>query len=409
MKIFVKTLKGTNFEIDANIDDTVADVKKSIEKIQGAETYPANLQMLIHQGKVLKDTTTLGENNVAENSFLVIMLSKNKPAAAGSSSVPAAPSSQAQPQSTTIPTPAAALPASAAPQAQMQTAAEPTAAAPAVPAAPAASGEEDVYGLAASNLVAGSHLETTVQQILDMGGGSWDRDTVVRALRAAYNNPERAVEYLYSGIPEQAEVPPVARTPAAATATGAQAGNPLAQAGNPLAPAGNPLAQAPQATVPAAGPNASPLDLFPQGLPNVGSNAGAGSLDFLRNSQQFQALRAMVQANPQILQPMLQELGKQNPQLMRLIQDHQADFLRLINEPVEGEGNLLSQLTSAMPASVSVTPEEREAIERLEGMGFRRATVLQVYFACNKNEELAANYLLDHMDEFENEDDEGLS
>ena len=35
---------------------------------------------------------------------------------------------------------------------------------------------------------------------------------------------------------------------------------------------------------------------------------------------------------------MLQELGKQNPQLMRLIQDHQDDFLRLINEPVEGEG-----------------------------------------------------------------------
>ena len=136
----------------------------------------------------------------------------------------------------------------------------------------------------------------------------------------------------------------------------------------------------------------------------MGSNAGAGTLDFLRNSQQvsylwfsfinlkvgffmytnlpevfkaicslfqFQALRAMVQANPQILQvffiecflvlvvslinlityvnidyywhssllqPMLQELGKQNPHLMRLIQEHQADFLRLINEPVEGEG-----------------------------------------------------------------------
>lgn len=85
---------------------------------------------------------------------------------------------------------------------------------------------------------------------------------------------------------------------------------------------------------------------------------------------QFQALRAMVRANPQILQvlhlprftlslnkninyvlhfiqgsfslilfqPMLQELGKQNPQLIRLIQDHQPDFLRLINEPLEGEG-----------------------------------------------------------------------
>ena len=55
-----------------------------------------------------------------------------------------------------------------------------------------------MYGQAASNLVAGSNLESTVQQILDMGGGSWDRETVIRALRAAFNNPERAVEYLYS-------------------------------------------------------------------------------------------------------------------------------------------------------------------------------------------------------------------
>lgn len=34
-------------------------------------------------------------------------------------------------------------------------------------------------------------------------------------------------------------------------------------------------------------------------------------------------------------------------------------------------------------------------------MGFDREIVLEVFFACNKNEELAANYLLDHMHEFE--------
>ncbi|XP_043696462.1 ubiquitin receptor RAD23c-like isoform X2 [Telopea speciosissima] len=396
MKINVKTLKGTHFEIEVKPVDTVADVKKNIETVQGPDVYPAAQQMLIHQGKVLKDATTLDENKVSENSFLVIMLAKNKSSSSGGSSTAATATSQAPSTGSTSPTSALA---STIPQAPTPTLATPASApvpTPAAAAAPtplaapvstvAASTETDVYGQAASSLVAGSNFEGTIQQILDMGGGSWDRDTVVRALRAAYNNPERAVEYLYSGIPEQAEVPLVLRPPGSGDAT-----IPPAQAPQPAGPA-----------PPSTGPNANPLDLFPQGLPNVGSNAGAGSLDFLRNSQQFQALRAMVQANPQILQPMLQELGKQNPHLMRLIQEHQADFLHLINEPVEGaEGNLLGQLAEAMPQAVTVTPEEREAIERLEAMGFDRAIVLEVFFACNKNEELAANYLLDHIHDFE--------
>ena len=60
--------------------------------------------------------------------------------------------------------------------------------------------EAETYGqaTAASNLVAGGNLEATIQSILEMGGGTWERATVLRALRAAFNNPERAVEYLYS-------------------------------------------------------------------------------------------------------------------------------------------------------------------------------------------------------------------
>lgn len=54
----------------------VADVKNKIETAQGQDVYPAAQQMLIHQGKVLKDNTTLDENKVAENSFIVIMLTK---------------------------------------------------------------------------------------------------------------------------------------------------------------------------------------------------------------------------------------------------------------------------------------------------------------------------------------------
>ncbi|XP_075475857.1 ubiquitin receptor RAD23c-like isoform X2 [Primulina tabacum] len=403
MKICVKTLKGTHFEIEVKPDDTVVDVKKIIEMVQGSDVYPATQQMLIHQGKVLKDNTTLEDNKVAEKSFVVIMLTKSKASSSGAATASATPASTTQPASNTPPptqpVTAGPVPVStnAPPQSAPQSVPAPVpapAAAPAPAPAPAPalaptpapapdSSVTDVYGQAASNLVAGNNLEGAVQQILDMGGGCWDRDTVIRALRAAFNNPERAVEYLYSGVPEQAEVAPAAQTPA-----GGQPVNPPIQATQP-------------AVVPSTGPNANPLNLFPQGLPNMGSNASAGALDFLRNSPQFQSLRALVQANPQILQPMLQELGKQNPQLVRMIQEHQADFLRLINEPVEGEGNILEQMAEAMPQAITVTPEEREAIERLEAMGFERALVLEVYFACNKNEELAANYLLDHMHEFD--------
>ncbi|KAF7808894.1 ubiquitin receptor RAD23c-like [Senna tora] len=391
MKVFVKTLKGTHFEIEVKPEQTVTEVKKHIETVQGADVYPSVKQMLIHQGKVLKDDTTLEENKVAENSFIVIMLSKSK-SSSGEGSTTTAPSVKA-PQTSSAPTSAPVSTALEAPAAAGAPNLISTFDRPVSVTAPTATPTpgSDVYGQAASNLVAGINLEGTIQQILDIGGGSWDRDTVVRALRAAYNNPERAIEYLYTGIPEQAAAPPVAQVPE----SGVQAADPSATA--------------PQAAaVPSSGPNANPLDLFPQGLPNVGAatgtgGAGAGNLDFLRNSQQFQALRALVQSNPQILQPMLQELGKQNPQLMRLIQEHQADFLRLINEPGEGgEGNIIGQLANALQEhTVSVTPEEREAIERLEAMGFDRTLVLEVYFACNKNEEMAANYLLDHGQEFE--------
>lgn len=50
------------------------------------------------------------------------------------------------------------------------------------------------------------------------------------------------------GIPEQADVPPVARAPSSG-----QGVNPPAQAQQPAQP-----------VVPSSGPNANPLDLFPQ-------------------------------------------------------------------------------------------------------------------------------------------------
>lgn len=87
-----------------------------------------------------------------------------------------------------------------------------------------------------------------------------------------------------------------------------------------------------------------------QGLPAAvagaaGGSAGGdaapgapGALDFLRSNPQFRALRGLVQTSPAILQPMLQELGKQNPQLLRLINENQVGavwlLLRWLPEPL---------------------------------------------------------------------------
>lgn len=388
MQISVKTLKGHQFDLQVAEDELVSSVKGKIEESQRREAFPCAQQLLIFQGKVLKDETTMADNKVADNSFLVVMLTKTKaaPPAAGApapaaAAGPPASSSSASVQ-TLAPSPPALSPAPAPTPAPVPPAAlapAPAVVAPPLPEASTAgapAGAGDGYGQAASNLVAGSAREQTVQQLLDMGGGTWDRDTVTRALQAAFNNPERAVEYLYSGIPEFAEVPaPVARP----TPTGAAA---------PVPAAPVPVPGAPAAPV---GPNAAPLDLFPQGMPGRGAEPGA--LDFLQNNPQFQALRTMVHANPQILQPMLQELGRQNPALLRLINENQTEFLRLVNEDAP-EGNAMAG--GVYPQSMNVTPEERQSIERLEAMGFNRGLVIEAFLACDKNEQLAANYLFEH-------------
>jgi UV excision repair protein RAD23 len=95
-----------------------------------------------------------------------------------------------------------------------------------------------------------------------------------------------------------------------------------------------------------------------------------------------------------MLEPILQQVSAGNPQLAQLIGQNQEQFLQLLSEEADGDAPL-----PPGAQEISVTEEERAAIERLCLLGFERDMVIQAYFACDKNEELAANFLFEQPDD----------
>jgi UV excision repair protein RAD23 len=209
-----------------------------------------------------------------------------------------------------------------------------TTTAPTPAAAPAAEGAG--FGDPSAFLI-GNRSENAVREMEAMG---FARPEIDRALRAAFYNPERAIEYLLSGIPENIQAEQRQATPAG----GAQ--------GNPTSPpAAQPAQPAPAAAAaPATGDE--PINLFEAaaqagqnraggaGARRAGAGAGAGGLtaegganiDFLRNSPHFQQLRQFVQQQPAMLEPILQQLAEGNPELAQMIGSNQDQFLQLLAE-----------------------------------------------------------------------------
>ena len=183
------------------------------------------------------------------------------------------------------------------------------------------------------------------------------RSDVERAMRAAFFNPDRAIEYLLTGIPEniQQEQQQAADASPAAAST---AGDPSTTRG--AAAGGDEPVNLFDAAAEAGGQETT-------GGRTAGAGGGVGTggealpnLDFLRNNPHFQQLRQLVQQQPQMLEPILQQVAAGNPQIAQLIGQNQEQFLQLLSEDIEGEGML-----PPGTHTISVTEEERDAIDRV--------------------------------------------
>ncbi|KAF2219284.1 XPC-binding domain-containing protein [Elsinoe ampelina] len=374
MKLTFKDLSQQKFTIDIEPSETIADVKS---KVAAERKSDASLLKLIYSGKILQDDKTVESYKIEEKGFIVVMTNKPKPAPASSSA--AAPST---------PAPAAVAQTPAAPAAPAPAAAPAASslnAAPATPS-PAQAQSGGAFG-GDSGMAVG--MEERNRAIADMESMGFPRADIDRAMRAAFYNPDRAVEYLLNGIPESALQEERSRQiPASAAAGNTQPQQQPAQQGEGGGDSLNLFDQA------AAAGGRGATGGNRGGEARAAGNAPAANLDFLRNNPQFQQLRQVVQQQPQMLEPILQQVAAGNPQVAQIIAQHPDQFMQLLAEDADDDAALPP---GAQP--ISVTEEERDAIERLCRLGFEREMVIQAYFACDKNEELAANFLFDQPDE----------
>lgn len=119
--------------------------------------------------------------------------------------------------------------------------------------------------------------------------------------------------------------------------------------------------------------------------PNESNNNVTAAFDFLRSQPQFAQMRNLVRQHPELLEEVLRRIGSSNPSLMTMISENQEAFMELINRDDDTEDNTLT---------IEVTEEDKQAIDRLKALGFPEDLVIQAYFACDKNENMAANFLL---------------
>jgi UV excision repair protein RAD23 len=375
----------------------------------------ADTLKLIHAGKVLKDDQSIDTCGIKPNDFLVVMVTKPKKAPAAAAVVPAAAAAATAP-----PTPAAA---------SSTTPAEtPAAAATTTPAAPSRPSSEPEFS------------EEVLSNLTGMG---FPEAEVKHCLRAANGNPDVAVEFLTNGIPDGLDMTAAggggSESPAAGSSSGGAPlvalrnhpqfndlrrlvqSNPqmlqtvLTQIGQQqpellaeinanqgifLEMMNEPITETSSSSVRAPVPSSSS-----SGAGGAGAGFPPGMMDGMANpAQMAQMIQSM---SPNELNQMAQMMGLSSDQLRTTAQMlGQIPPEQLQQYMLDGGGGLGGLFGAGGGGGggghggqqvLRLTEEEMAAVDRLTEMGFDRSEAAQAFLACDKNEALAANLLMDSM------------
>lgn len=283
------------------------------------------------------------------------------------------------------------------------------AAAPVAAAAPAAAAVAAPATPAASSFVTPEAVESLTAM------GFPERETR-SALSAAMGNPDLAYEYLLTGIPEHGMATMAQRSPAlqaptpSSSAALAPGGSDIEQLRNH--PQFNTLKQLVQQN-PAALPQV--LNLIGQQSPQLLTAIHANNEAFLAMmnepisntpTQVAQPFPPSAMGNPadmvQMLAAMPAAQRAQFAQSLGMSPDQLNTFMQMVSSmPPDQLNQMMSSMNGGQAGGgqqegvIRLTEEEMASVNRLVALGFDQQHAAQAYLACDKNEALAANFLLE--------------
>lgn len=333
MKISIKNIKGETFFLNVEKPEKIIEIKNKIKELKAVDV---ETQKIIFKGQVTQDEKTAGDYDFKEGDVLILMITKK----AAVQNVEAQNKEKAEEKKVDVP-------------------------APVNKPVPMQNPNPIPANQNVNSLVMGEEYNKTVDEIVKMG---FIKEDVMKALNAAYNNPDRAIDYLINGIPnipvqnnqnQGYHAPPIQNPAGAGAGAGVGAG---AGAG-------------------------------------LGFGAGAG-VGINPNDPLLAQLRNNIRNDPAVLQNLLSNLATTNPELFQVISNNPEEFMRILEEGGEGgEGgfedeNMEEEDEEGM--QIELTEEDTKAIDRLCSLGFDKNAVTEAYLICEKNEELTANYLFDN-------------